>query len=181
MPLSILTVSILSIFTAGQMTGMQAQMSDADIVRTAASAAPADISAAATIVQPAADGTMRVVRAGTNGWVCMAHPEVMCLDKAWQGWAEAWMNKRQPPALTSLGFAYMLQGDVGVSNTDPYATAKTDSNAWVVSPAHLMVLVPDAKLLDTLPTDPFNGGPWVMWKGTPYAHVMVPVVPMKKQ
>jgi len=25
------------------------------------------------------------------------------------------------------------------------------------------------------PTDPKSGGPWVMWKGTPYAHVMVPV------
>jgi hypothetical protein len=24
-------------------------------------------------------------------------------------------------------------------------------------------------------TDPWNGGPYVMWKGTPYAHIMVPV------
>ena len=22
--------------------------------------------------------------------------------------------------------------------------------------------------------DPENGGPYVMWKGTPYAHIMVP-------
>jgi hypothetical protein len=43
-----------------------------------------------------------------------------------------------------------------------------------------MLLVPDMKALDTLPTDPHAGGPWVMWKGTPYAHVMVPLgsVPM---
>ena len=26
-----------------------------------------------------------------------------------------------------------------------------------------------------LSTDPKNGGPWVMWKGTPYAHIMAPV------
>jgi hypothetical protein len=32
--------------------------------------------------------------------------------------------------------------------------------------------------LSALPTDPNNGGPWVMWKGTPYAHIMVPVGPM---
>jgi len=30
-------------------------------------------------------------------------------------------------------------------------------------------------LLDAFSTDPKNGGPWVMWKGTPYAHLMVPV------
>jgi len=33
----------------------------------------------------------------------------------------------------------------------------------------------DAKTLDMYPTDPKSGGPWVMWKGTPYAHLMVPV------
>jgi hypothetical protein len=30
-------------------------------------------------------------------------------------------------------------------------------------------------MLASLPTDPNNGGPWVMWKGTKYAHIMVPV------
>jgi hypothetical protein len=30
-------------------------------------------------------------------------------------------------------------------------------------------------MLDAFPTDPKSGGPWVMWKGTPYAHLMVPV------
>ena len=40
-----------------------------------------------------------------------------------------------------------------------------------------MVLYADLKLLDAYPTDPKSGGPWVMWKGTPYAHLMVPVAP----
>ena len=35
--------------------------------------------------------------------------------------------------------------------------------------------------LDALPTDPNNGGPWVMWKGTKYAHIMVPVKEMPKK
>jgi hypothetical protein len=72
----------------------------------------------------------------------------------------------------------MLQGDVGASNVDPYATEATPDNQWVTSPAHLMIVTPNAVELDTLPTDPYNGGPWVMWKGTPLAHVMVPIVPM---
>jgi hypothetical protein len=40
------------------------------------------------------------------------------------------------------------------------------------------VLTSDPKLLESLPTDPYSGGPWVMWKGTPYAHIMVPTAPM---
>lgn len=67
----------------------------------------------------------------------------------------------------------MLAGDSGASNSDPYATEETDD--WVVVGAHLMIIVPDASMLEGIPTDPENGGPWVMWKGTPYAHVMVPV------
>ena len=31
-----------------------------------------------------------------------------------------------------------------------------------------------------LPTDPHSGGPWVMWRGTPYAHLMVPTAAMAK-
>lgn len=38
-----------------------------------------------------------------------------------------------------------------------------------------MIITPDKHLLDTLPTDPYYGGPYVMWKGTPYEHIMIPV------
>ena len=149
-----------------------------DMIALALSAAPADIAAQATVMEPGEAGQMKELRAGTNGWVCMAHPEVMCLDKQWQEWADAWMNKR-PPTITSVGVGYMLQGDrVGGSNTDPFATEPTADNQWVVSPPHVMVLTPDPRQLESLPTDPKNGGPWVMWKGTPYAHIMVPTEPM---
>ncbi len=72
----------------------------------------------------------------------------------------------------------MLVGDTPVSNTDPYADKPTPDNQWVVSGPHVMVIVPDSAQLDALPTDPQNGGPWVMWKGTKYAHIMVPTMPM---
>jgi hypothetical protein len=113
--------------------------------------------------------------------MCMvAGKDVMCLDKEWQGWANAWLSKTDP-AVKNVGIAYMLRGDNGASNTDPYAEKATADNAWVQSPPHVMVLSPDTKMLDALPTDPMNGGPWVMWKGTKYAHIMVPVAPMPKQ
>jgi hypothetical protein len=154
----------------------KAMSSDATI-KLALSAGPADLTKNAAVVEPGADGKMIQLRAGTNGWVCMAHPTVMCLDKEWQGWADAWINKKDPQ-VKSVGIAYMLKGDEGASNTDPFATAPTATNQWVVTPAHLMVLTPDANQLEALSTDPHNGGPWVMWKGTKYAHIMVPTVPM---
>jgi hypothetical protein len=98
----------------------------------------------------------------------------MCLDKQWQEWAAAWIGKRQPK-VTGVGVAYMLRGDKGASNTDPYATGPTANNQWVKSGPHIMVVLPDPKQLEGIPTDPKSGGPFVMWKGTPYAHIMVPV------
>ena len=127
---------------------------------------------------------MRQLRAGKNGWTCMpstpttfgpaAGQDPMCVDHNFMGWAEAWMSKKDPQ-VKSAGVAYMLKGDKGASNTDPFATGPTPNNQWVTSGPHIMVLYPDLKTLDAYPTDPKSGGPWVMWKGTPYAHLMVPV------
>jgi hypothetical protein len=39
----------------------------------------------------------------------------------------------------------------------------------------MMVLLPDPTQLEALSTNPNNGGAYVMWKGTPYAHIMMPV------
>jgi hypothetical protein len=142
------------------------------------SAGPTDIAKGATIMDVGADGKMVELRKGTNGWMCMAQPEAMCLDKQWQNWADAWMSKKDPK-ITGTGIGYMLRGDQGASNTDPFATGKTASNDWVVSGPHIMVLTSDAKQLDALPTDWHNGGPWVMWKGTKYAHIMVPTTAMR--
>lgn len=150
---------------------------DDALIANALSAAPASVANGATVV--AHDG--RVLRRGTTDWVCMPDlPDVpndtpMCLDAPWRDFIEAWMQKRTP-TVEQVGFGYMLQGDMPVSNTDPFATAPAPGNAWIPDGApHVMILLPDHKLLEGLSTDPQSGGPFVMWKGTPYAHVMVPV------
>ena len=58
------------------------------------------------------DGQMKQLRASTNGWMCMVDPagDPMCRDKEWQGWGDAWMNKKDPPQPKTVGIAYMLQG-----------------------------------------------------------------------
>src|SRR5215475_2040546 len=155
--------------------------SDAAAIAKAVSAAPPEIAKHATVMAAGADGQMKQLRAGTNGWMCMvAAGNPMCLDKEWQAWGDAWMNKKDPPQPKAVGVAYMLKGDTGASNTEPYATKQTADNQWIVSPAHVMILVTDPSQLDAFPTDPKAGGPWVMWKGTKYAHIMVPTAPMPK-
>src|SRR5476649_1149299 len=120
---------------------------DAATIAKALSAGPADITRNAGVMETGADGKMKMLRPSTNGWMCMAAPEAMGMDKEWQGWADAWMSKKDPQ-VKGVGIAYMLRGDQGASNTDPFATAKTATNQWVVSPAHIMVITPDSKQLD---------------------------------
>ena len=154
-------------------------------IALAMSAGPTAVSKRATIIGCAsgscadmnelAKGPTKQLRTGTNGWVCYPLRDgPMCLDSQWRKWMEAWMSKSDPK-IESTGIGYMLRGDTGSSNTDPFAMSATTDNQWVVAPPHVMVLYQDPKMLDAFPTDPKSGGPWVMWKGTPYAHVMVPV------
>jgi hypothetical protein len=163
------------------MAKKSAGASDAATIARAMSAGPPSVSKNATIMAVTADGKMNQLRAGTNGWMCMVDADrtPMCLDKDWQAWADGWINKKDPQ-VKGIGLAYMLKGDTGASNTDPYAKKATADNQWVVSGPHVMVISPDTAQLDTLPTDPWNGGPWVMWKGTKYAHIMMPTVPTPK-
>jgi len=146
------------------------------MIDNALSAAPAGIAADAAV----SDWEGNVLREGTNGYTCLPDDpnapgnSPMCLDETWLGWAHAWMTHGTPPKVESIAIAYMLQGDFPTSNTDPYATEKTADNEWQEdSGPHIMMLVPDASALAGMSDDP-GPGPYVMWKGTPYVHVMIP-------
>ena len=156
-----------------------AESSKQALIRDAVSAAPPAI--AGTVTVKDWDGT--ILRKGGGAYTCFPTPaeirgkggrEPMCVDGVWGEWVEAWMNKKEFKA-KQVGIGYMLAGDAGASNIDPYATARTPDNQWVVEGPHAMVLVPDPAQLEGLPTDPNAGGAYVMWKGTPYAHIMIPV------
>ena len=52
----------------------------------------------------------------------------------------------------------------------------TTEEDWVTGlGAHLMIVVPGKDSLAGFSTDPWNGGPWIMWPDTPYEHLMIPV------
>lgn len=168
--LPILLLLMSPIASSGQPTDGQAK------VRNAMSAAPASVSDRATIK----DWDATVLREGTNNWIC--YPDMpdapnntpMCLDDTWLEWLDAWQSKRTPK-FTGVGIGYMLQGGPPGSNTDPFAEGPAPDNEWMEGgPPHVMVILPDASLYEGLPTDPENGGPWVMHHETPFAHIMIP-------
>jgi len=142
----------------------------------AQSAAPGFISENATIME--SDGT--VLRKGNNGWTCL--PDTMpgdgaplCNDAVWMELMSAVGAKADFEA-RSIGISYMLQGDfgAGVSNSDPYNPDPKNAEDFVETGPHLMIVVP-REMLEGISDDPSTGGPYVMWKDTPYAHIMVPL------
>ncbi len=169
-------VSLLALAPAAQAQQQPGAGSDADFIAKVMPAAPPAIVKGATIVAMDGNGAMRTVQKGTNDFTCTAVPDgtPMCTDKnGWQ-WMTAMMTHKSPP--DAVGFAYMLAGDNGASNTDPEATAATPTNHWIKTGPHVMILGPAAKSLDyprTPDADPTK--PYVMWAGTPYEHVMIPV------
>jgi len=151
-----------------------------DPVASAEAAAPASIAHNASVVTMDANGNMTTVRKGTNGWTCIPDspatpgPDSMCADGNALKWADAWIHHKTPPD-GATGLMYMLEGGTDASNTDPYATKPTGENDWVKTGPHVMV-VGSKEIVAGYPTDAKDTtAPYVMWAGTPYAHLMIPI------
>src|ERR1700687_2714017 len=145
------------------------QGSDAAYMKQAMSAAPAQIGQGATVVRMT-NGQMQTLKQGSNGFTCMVAPpgNAMCMDANAMAWANAWQS--HAPAPDKTGFMYMLAGDNGASNTDPYATKAEPGNHWVKTGPHVMVVGAAVKAMAGYPrtadANPKEG--YVMWPGTPY-------------
>ena len=160
---------------------MPATPSDDDLIKLALSAAPPAVAKNATVIFIDHQGKSRVLRQGTGAFTCLpghlgADPDPMCGDKNAMEWAKAWMQHKKPPA-NKVGFMYMLQGDSGASNTNPYDTKETPDNNWIKTGSHVMIVGSGAKMLAGYPRSakPDPTQPDVMWPGTPYEHLMLPV------
>lgn len=162
--------------------GAAASAGDQKMIKSAMQAAPKKVSAGATIVAMEADGKMRTLREGKNGFTCMPDnpatpgPDPMCMDKAAMEWAMAWIG-HTTPAAGKVGFMYMLAGGTDASNTDPYAAKPGADKHWVKTGPHVMIVGAEASFYDLYPknADPDTAVPYIMWPGTPYQHLMVPV------
>ncbi len=173
----VLSGSVLALALIATGVGITVAGDDVDkLVAHARAAAPAAIGADATIV---VNG--EVVVEGSNGWTCL--PEVMpgdgaavCVDAVW-GEMMAALGAKAPFSASNVGISYMLLGEPdggGVSNSDPYHEDPQSADDYTETGPHLMIIVPKEALAG-ISDDPSSGGPYVMWKDTDYAHIMIPV------
>lgn len=175
-----------SIMTLGlTQTTPVAGQDDADTdakIASAVSAAPASISDTATILDYAMDdaGKFVVLREGSTDWSCFPDDantpdtDPMCLDPTWMNWLYAIVTGEEPTTDVA-GISYMLQGGSTPSNTDPMATEPAAGEEWLRDPPHIMLLLPGELDQRVFSTDHHSGQPYIMWAGTPYEHIMVPV------
>lgn len=152
----------------------QSETSQVKIAR-ALSAGPDEVAKGARIVDTDAQGKMVVLREGTNGFTCMpGNPNVigdppMCADSASMQWAADLKAHKPKPTNTVPGITYMLSGATQRSDTDPYD--KT-SPPITVGP-HWMIIWPFDPKTTGLPTTHKPTGAYIMWAGSPYAHLHV--------
>ena len=158
-----------------KMGAKKAELSDAQYIAKALTAAPAAVAKEAGVARLDQDGNMKSLRESKNGFTCLVMlNDVMCADANSLAFFGATMKKQTPP--DKLGITYMLRGDQGASNTDPAATGKTADNHWIVTGPHIMIVgaaVKDLGITDSPDPDPTK--PYLMWAATPYAHAMIPV------
>src|SRR4051812_30667112 len=174
----LLTVSSFLLVTLSAASAQQNMMlTDKQLLDEMQDAAPADVVKNAAIMNMGADGKMTTVQTGTNGWTCMdPGGGPMCADAGAMEWAKARKNKG--PAPQSLGFIYMLRGDNGASNTDPFATGETPDNNWIKTGSHVMIVGAEGKsMMQGYPRDEKANPtkPYVMWPDAPFEHLMLPV------
>jgi hypothetical protein len=171
----------LSAATGAYAASPPPSMADQKIIDSAMSAAPPALAKDATIMTFAADGSMRHLREGTNGYTCMPDipttpgPDPMCADANGMAWAMAMFARKAPPE-GKPGFIYMLMGGSDPSNLDPYAAKPMEGHDWVKTGPHVMV-VGAPGMLAGYPggARPDTSKPYVMFPDTPYAHLMLPV------
>merc|ERR1719231_1902606 len=70
----------------------------------------------------------------------------------------------------------MLHGDMGEDNTQMGILNQADATEgqWIESGPHLMLFPKDTATLEDYTTDWSTGEPYVMFKGSDYAHLMIP-------
>jgi hypothetical protein len=144
-------------------------------IAKAMSAGPPEIARSAKIVDKDAQGHITVLREGSNGFTCMpGNPKAvgdppMCSDEASMQWAADFAAHKPRPTNTVPGITYMLAGATQRSDSDPFD--KT-SPAITIGP-HWMIMWPfDAKATG-LPTTHRATGAYIMWSGSPYAHLHI--------
>jgi hypothetical protein len=144
-------------------------------IERALSAAPPEVAEGATVAEMDSRGNLKILRAGTNGFTCMpgdpggVGKPAMCQDAASMQWDDDFHHHRPRPTNTAPGITYMLAGATQRSDSDPYDTT---SKPIAIGP-HWMIMWPFDPKATGLPDEHKPTGAYIMWAGTPYAHLHI--------
>jgi hypothetical protein len=157
---------------------------DADLIANAISAAPLAIGREASVIDIDAQGKVRQLRKGSNSFTCIPDTpstptnDPVCVDPAGLEWTMAWVNHTEPPK-GRVGFGYMLQGGSDPGNEDPFAVTPPAGHEWMLTGPHVMIFdlpeMPAGYPAHAHMEDTNTAQPYVMWPGTAYQHLMIPV------
>jgi len=144
-------------------------------IARAMSAGPTDVTKSAKIVDTDAHGNTFVLREGDNGFTCMpGNPKVggeppMCVDAPSMQWFADAKAHKPKPTNTVPGITYMLAGATQRSDSDPNDTT---SMLIEIGP-HWMIMWPFDPKTTGLPTKHRPKGAYIMYAGSPYAHLHI--------
>jgi hypothetical protein len=144
-------------------------------IARAMSAGPTDVAKSAKIVDTDAHGNTVVLREGNNGFTCMpGNPKVvgeppMCVDAPSMQWFADAKAHKPKPTNTVPGITYMLAGATQRSDSDPHDMTSMPID---VGP-HWMVMWPFDPKTTGLPTKHRPNGAYIMYAGSPYAHLHI--------
>lgn len=160
-------------------------MSEKEQTALALSAAPAHIAKEAGVMVFGADGKLIEAKKSENGFTCiptvmnLPDPDPMCMDGAAYQWMTDIMNKAPKPSNTVPGVAYMARGGSHFEKDKKVVMEKETGARVVKEPPHWMVMWPFDPAATKLPTAPNPSGSYIMFDGSPYAHLMIYQDPKK--
>jgi hypothetical protein len=160
---------------AAHSSAMEAGETTQAKIARAMSAGPSDFAKSARIIDTDMEGKTVVLREGNNGLTCMpGNPKVvgeppMCVDAPSMQWFADAKAHKPKPTNTVPGITYMLAGATQRSDSDPHDMT---SMPIEVGP-HWMIMWPFDPKTTGLPTAHKPTGAYIMWAGSPYAHVHV--------
>jgi hypothetical protein len=155
---------------------------DADLIASATSAAPAAVAKDATVVIVGADGKLRTLRSGQGAFACLPDDpntpghDPICLDRNGLEWLKSLLTRGKPPE-GKVWLGYMLKGGSDASIDDPFVTEPPEGKKWVQTGPHVMIGGPGiTKMLEGYSKSADEAHkPYIMFGGTPYEYLMVPV------
>jgi hypothetical protein len=156
----------------------QNRETEVEFIKAVEEGAPQWISAQAAIARLEPSGATAIVRPGTNGFTCTLMADESHTPACGNALGFKWLvaataHKPVPPA-GGMGVVYMAKGSTHYETPEgEIVMAPSAQTKSVREPPHWMLLTPLDPAATGIPTRPNAGGAYIMFAGTPYAHLMI--------